>query len=198
MRQLPCDCASIAHAALLLLGALQHTFAGADPDGPRAQNHMTLHAFPEAPFKLNNWTAKGYQCVLDKTPDRMLDIQARPECCGFWAPQTLKPCDHAACMYATGCAAAGLATARVMHAAYRCHFYSNFGKSTSFPGIGTCSQCMPRVSRLTSGERWRADGGQPDDGRPADAHRAADARVPPAGRLPQRVLAHAGAPPQKS
>ena len=45
---------------------------------PCAQNHMTLHAFPEAPFKLNNWTAHGYQCVLDKTPDRMLDIQARP------------------------------------------------------------------------------------------------------------------------
>ena len=41
---------------------------------------MTLHAFPEAPFKLNNWTAHGYQCVLDKTPDRMLDIQARPLC----------------------------------------------------------------------------------------------------------------------
>ena len=38
---------------------------------------MTLHTFPEAPFKLNNWTAHGYQCVLDKTPDRMLDIQAR-------------------------------------------------------------------------------------------------------------------------
>ena len=72
-------------------------FAGADPNGPCTQNHMTLHAFPEAPFKLNNWTSKGYQCVLDKTPDRMLDIQARPECCGFWAPQTLKPCDHNAC-----------------------------------------------------------------------------------------------------
>ena len=39
---------------------------------------MNLHTFPEAPFRLNNWTAHGYQCVLDKTPDRMLDIQARP------------------------------------------------------------------------------------------------------------------------
>lgn len=49
---------------------------------------MTLHAFPEAPFKLNNWTAKGYQCVLDKTPDRMLDIQARPLVLGSRVPWT--------------------------------------------------------------------------------------------------------------
>lgn len=46
---------------------------------------MNLHTFPEAPFRLNNWTAHGYQCVLDKTPDRMLDIQARPY-------PTLGPC----------------------------------------------------------------------------------------------------------
>jgi hypothetical protein len=40
-----------------------------------------MQTFPEAPFRLNNWTAHGYQCVLDKTPDRILDIQARP-----WPP----------------------------------------------------------------------------------------------------------------
>ena len=30
---------------------------------------------PETPFRLKEWTVKGSHCVLDKTPDRMLDIQ---------------------------------------------------------------------------------------------------------------------------
>lgn len=70
---------------------------------------MTLHAFPEAPFKLNNWTAHGYQCVLDKTPDRMLDIQARPLCSALRVPglaiydiEPALPCG----LQVTGCAAA--------------------------------------------------------------------------------------------
>ncbi len=54
--------------------------AATSPDGgsARAQNRLNMQTFPEAPFRLNNWTAHGYQCVLDKTPDRILDIQARP------------------------------------------------------------------------------------------------------------------------
>ena len=41
------------------------------------QARLNLHTYPSIPFRLDNWTTKGYQCVLDKTPDRILDIQAR-------------------------------------------------------------------------------------------------------------------------
>ena len=40
------------------------------------QARLNLHTYPSVPFRLDNWTTKGYQCVLDKTPDRILDIQA--------------------------------------------------------------------------------------------------------------------------
>ena len=40
-----------------------------------SQQHLSLIAFPDASFTLTNWTSKGYQCVLDKTPRRELDIQ---------------------------------------------------------------------------------------------------------------------------
>ena len=41
------------------------------------QTGLHLAAFPEAPFRLANWTMRGHHCILDKTPDRMLDIQVR-------------------------------------------------------------------------------------------------------------------------
>ena len=41
------------------------------------QTGMHLAAFPSAPFRLTNWTTHGHHCILDKTPDRMLDIQVR-------------------------------------------------------------------------------------------------------------------------
>ncbi len=39
------------------------------------QARLIMHAFPEAPFRLNNWTASGYHCILDRKPDRNLDLQ---------------------------------------------------------------------------------------------------------------------------
>ena len=39
------------------------------------QSGLHLGSFPETPFRLKEWTVKGSHCVLDKTPDRMLDIQ---------------------------------------------------------------------------------------------------------------------------
>ena len=39
------------------------------------QSGLHLGSFPETPFRLREWTVKGSHCVLDKTPDRMLDIQ---------------------------------------------------------------------------------------------------------------------------
>ena len=39
------------------------------------QTGLHLAAFPDAPFRLANWTMRGHHCILDKTPDRMLDIQ---------------------------------------------------------------------------------------------------------------------------
>ena len=41
------------------------------------QTGLHLAAFPDAPFRLANWTMRGHHCILDKTPDRMLDIQVR-------------------------------------------------------------------------------------------------------------------------
>ena len=43
-----------------------------------SQAGLRLVTFPEAPFRLNHWSSKGYQCMVDKTPDRKLDLQA---CC---------------------------------------------------------------------------------------------------------------------
>ena len=42
------------------------------------QTGLHLAAFPDAPFRLANWTMHGHHCILDKTPDRMLDIQVCP------------------------------------------------------------------------------------------------------------------------
>ena len=39
------------------------------------QTGLHLAAFPAAPFRLTNWTMHGHHCILDKAPDRMLDIQ---------------------------------------------------------------------------------------------------------------------------
>ena len=39
------------------------------------QSGMHLGSFPESPFRLKEWTVKGSHCILDKAPDRMLDIQ---------------------------------------------------------------------------------------------------------------------------
>ena len=39
------------------------------------QSGMHLGSFPETPFRLKEWTVRGSHCVLDKAPDRMLDIQ---------------------------------------------------------------------------------------------------------------------------
>jgi hypothetical protein len=35
--------------------------------------------FPEAPFELRNWTTLGYHCILDRKPDRTLDLQVDKE-----------------------------------------------------------------------------------------------------------------------
>ncbi len=39
------------------------------------QMGLHLGSYPAVPFRLTNWTAHGHHCLLDKTPDRMLDIQ---------------------------------------------------------------------------------------------------------------------------
>ncbi|CAL8463815.1 g3349 [Coccomyxa elongata] len=38
------------------------------------QAGLHLHTFPEVAFRLDKWTMQGYPCVLDKTPNRQLDI----------------------------------------------------------------------------------------------------------------------------
>ncbi len=38
------------------------------------QAGLHLHTFPEVAFSLDKWTMQGYPCVLDKTPNRQLDI----------------------------------------------------------------------------------------------------------------------------
>jgi hypothetical protein len=42
------------------------------------QAGLHLHTFPEVAFTLDKWTMQGYPCVLDKTPNRQLDIHVRP------------------------------------------------------------------------------------------------------------------------
>ena len=42
------------------------------------QAGLHLHTFPEVAFRLDKWTMQGYPCVLDKTPNRQLDIHVRP------------------------------------------------------------------------------------------------------------------------
>ncbi len=43
------------------------------------QAGLHLHTFPEVVFSLDKWTMQGYPCVLDKTPNRQLDIHvSRP------------------------------------------------------------------------------------------------------------------------
>lgn len=41
------------------------------------QTGLHLGSYPAVPFRLANWTSHGHHCLLDKTPDRMLDIQVR-------------------------------------------------------------------------------------------------------------------------
>ena len=41
------------------------------------QTGLHLGSYPAVPFQLTNWTSHGHHCLLDKTPDRMLDIQVR-------------------------------------------------------------------------------------------------------------------------
>ena len=41
------------------------------------QSGLHLHTFPEVAFRLDKWTMQGYPCVLDKTPNRQLDIHVR-------------------------------------------------------------------------------------------------------------------------
>ncbi len=41
------------------------------------QSGLHLHTFPEVAFRLDKWTMQGYFCVLDKTPNRQLDIHVR-------------------------------------------------------------------------------------------------------------------------
>ena len=41
------------------------------------QAGLHLHTFPEVAFHLDRWTMQGYPCVLDKTPNRQLDIHVR-------------------------------------------------------------------------------------------------------------------------
>ena len=44
------------------------------------QAGLHLHTFPEVVFSLDKWTMQGYPCVLDKTPNRQLDIHvSRPQ-----------------------------------------------------------------------------------------------------------------------
>ena len=50
------------------------------------QSGMHLGSFPETPFRLKDWTVRGSHCVLDKAPDRMLDIQVRSH--------TIRTCCH--------------------------------------------------------------------------------------------------------
>ena len=42
------------------------------------QAGLHLHTFPEVAFRLDKWTMQGYPCVLDKTPNRQLDIHVSP------------------------------------------------------------------------------------------------------------------------
>jgi hypothetical protein len=42
------------------------------------QAGLHLHTFPEVAFRLDKWTMQGYPCVLDKTPNRHLDIHVGP------------------------------------------------------------------------------------------------------------------------
>ena len=42
------------------------------------QAGLHLHTFPEVAFRLDKWTMQGYPSVLDKTPNRQLDIHVSP------------------------------------------------------------------------------------------------------------------------
>ena len=57
--------------------------ADCDTSGPQVlslmlgQSGLHMHTFPEVAFRLDKWTMQGYPCVLDKTPNRQLDIHVR-------------------------------------------------------------------------------------------------------------------------
>ena len=56
------------------------------------QAGLHLHTFPEVAFRLDKWTMQGYPCVLDKTPNRQLDIHV--SCCHMsagWLPGRSSP-----------------------------------------------------------------------------------------------------------
>ena len=44
------------------------------------QSGLHLGSFPETPFRLTDWTVRGSHCVLDKTPNRQLDIHVSLFC----------------------------------------------------------------------------------------------------------------------
>jgi hypothetical protein len=56
------------------------------------QAGLHLHTFPEVAFRLDRWTMQGYPCVLDKTPNRQLDVHvsARTVQCLFWSSHHLR------------------------------------------------------------------------------------------------------------
>lgn len=56
-----------------------------------AQSGLRLIPFPEAAFKLTQWTTSGYQCIMDKTPDRKLDTQVplSPAPAGYLLPSAV-------------------------------------------------------------------------------------------------------------
>lgn len=51
------------------------------------QTGLHLGSYPAVPFQLTNWTSHGHHCLLDKTPDRMLDIQV---CCPVYLSSVLQ------------------------------------------------------------------------------------------------------------
>ena len=58
------------------------------------QAGLHLHTFPEVVFRLDKWTMQGYPCVLDKTPNRQLDIHVS---CHNLNAAMLLACSFAAC-----------------------------------------------------------------------------------------------------
>lgn len=59
------------------------------------QAGLHLHTFPEVAFRLDKWTMQGYPCVLDKTPNRQLDIHVCLPCpTTFPLPYSPQPCMH--------------------------------------------------------------------------------------------------------
>ena len=71
------------------------------------QAGLHLHTFPEVAFRLDRWTMQGYPCVLDKTPNRQLDIHVCPPAHGLGRSAATLPTRHACRVHCN--AAPGLA-----------------------------------------------------------------------------------------